>query len=346
MENEASLCPVCGSTIYESKSDGFGFDINCPRCGKYRIGKKAYPLLLAKDLKRRQRINLSYWLRGNPGSPLTSSSIEGLLDLPTAPPQQRADALLQYLGKRFPKPGTNIKLIIPSTDQKKKSGPPISFPGDGDLSYVTLLEMEGVSGSEDRDELNYIYYSYLQLDKQYLTKGPDSLLAQPTIRITPKGWSHVEMITSGDNTSEFCFVAMDFGALWNDVYINAVKPGIQEAGYAVMRVNDHEHNEYIPEKIISLIDKSKFVVAEFSSGNKGAYYEAGYARGSKKTVIYLCREDLIKEVHFDTNQINHILWEEGKLDEAKNAIRSRIEKTIGKGSFFPYSVQPPDGDDD
>ena len=337
MEKETSSCPVCGSKIHESASNGGEFDINCPRCGKYRIGKKTCLLLSAKDLERRQRINLSYWLRGNPDSILTSSSIEGLLDLPTAPPQQRADALLQYLGKRFPKPGTNIKLIIPSTDQKKKSGPPISFPGDGDLSYVTLLEMEGVSGSEDLDELNYIYYGYLQLEKGYLTNGPDSALAQPTIQITPTGWARIEKITAGNIDSNLVFIAMDFNKEWDTLLVNAIEPAVREAGYDPKRVDKHQHNNDITDEIISLIRQSRFVVGDFSSGNQGAYYEAGFAKGLGRRVINLCRKDCINHLHFDRRQINHILWEEGKWDEAKDAIRFRIEATIGKG---PLSFPP------
>ncbi|MBZ0167218.1 MAG: nucleoside 2-deoxyribosyltransferase, partial [Candidatus Omnitrophica bacterium] len=58
----------------------------------------------------------------------------------------------------------------------------------------------------------------------------------------------------------------------------------------------------------------------------GVYFEAGFAYGLGIPVIWCCREDNIKKLHFDTRQYNHLLWSNAK--ELKNKLISRIKATI------------------
>jgi hypothetical protein len=51
------------------------------------------------------------------------------------------------------------------------------------------------------------------------------------------------------------------------------------------------------------------MVADFTGQLAGVYYEAGFAMGLGRTVIWCCRKDEIGKLHFDTNHKNHIDWE-------------------------------------
>ena len=50
-------------------------------------------------------------------------------------------------------------------------------------------------------------------------------------------------------------------------------------------------------------------------GNQGAYWEAGYAEGLRKPVIYTCKKSVFETegTHFDTNHRVHVLWDAENL---------------------------------
>jgi nucleoside 2-deoxyribosyltransferase len=53
------------------------------------------------------------------------------------------------------------------------------------------------------------------------------------------------------------------------------------------------------------------VIADLTHDNNGAYWEAGFAEGLGRPVIYTCRKqkwDATKS-HFDTSHLNTIIWD-------------------------------------
>ena len=60
------------------------------------------------------------------------------------------------------------------------------------------------------------------------------------------------------------------------------------------------------------------------------YYEAGFAMGIGLPVIWTCREDERKGLHFDIRQYNCIFWD--TLDDTlRDKLRYRIESVLGRG---------------
>jgi nucleoside 2-deoxyribosyltransferase len=51
------------------------------------------------------------------------------------------------------------------------------------------------------------------------------------------------------------------------------------------------------------------VAADLSDDNAGAYWEAGFAEGLGKPVIYICREGV--NTHFDTDHRRTVRWSTG-----------------------------------
>ena len=75
------------------------------------------------------------------------------------------------------------------------------------------------------------------------------------------------------------------------------------------------------------IKNSRFVIAELSHHNNGAYYEAGYAYGLNKEVIHICSEEALNnELHFDVKQVNTITYK--NVDEIPEKLKRRIKATI------------------
>lgn len=88
------------------------------------------------------------------------------------------------------------------------------------------------------------------------------------------------------------------------------------------------HIDRIDAKIINDINDSFFVVADVTQQKHGVYFEAGYAQGIGKPVIWCVRKGDLKNVHFDTRQYNHIVWEDP--DEFKENLFELICAVIGK----------------
>ncbi len=73
--------------------------------------------------------------------------------------------------------------------------------------------------------------------------------------------------------------------------------------------------------------------------SRGAYYEAGFAHGLGKRVIFLCEKDFFEAkkneldikaggIHFDANHYTFIKWEWEEGEKLKNELRGYIEGAI------------------
>ena len=148
-------------------------------------------------------------------------------------------------------------------------------------------------------------------------------------RLTLDGWRRVEALEQGAvDKPKQCFVAMWFSGQMEPVYKTAIEPAIQAAGYDAMQMAFLEHNDDINDRIIAEIRKSRFVVADFTGNRGGVYFEAGFALGLGKPVIWTCKRSFFEEhgVHFDTQARNHILWDEPA--DLRRALQARIEATV------------------
>ena len=135
-----------------------------------------------------------------------------------------------------------------------------------------------------------------------------------------------------------CFIASAFDK--NDVdiiYKNVLAPILRKLSIKPLRVDKIEHNDDIDDKIISLIEESDLCIADLTYARPSVYYEAGYAFGRYKPVVYIVRKDHFKtinddpngllRVHFDLQMKNIISWSiKDKLFPKK--LEKRIIKII------------------
>lgn len=102
--------------------------------------------------------------------------------------------------------------------------------------------------------------------------------------------------------SRHAFMAMDFNE--DDIrdYFNQhLRGAVAQTGFQ-LRTTDH------PGKTADLIDNrmrvdlrtSRFVVCDLTHGNRGAYWEAGFAEGIGRPVFYICRRDVRDSTDKDT----------------------------------------------
>ncbi len=141
--------------------------------------------------------------------------------------------------------------------------------------------------------------------------------------------------------NEQVFVAMWFDeCLKKEVYEEGFKKGIEEAGYKAKRTDDDtHHSDKLDDRAKADIRQSRIVVADFTCEkftregrdkqeglpNGNVHYEAGFAHGLGRPVIYTCKDYL----RFDTRQINHIFWTDA-ADLARQ-LQARLEGQFGRG---------------
>jgi nucleoside 2-deoxyribosyltransferase len=75
---------------------------------------------------------------------------------------------------------------------------------------------------------------------------------------------------------------------------------------------------------------SRFVIADLTHNNNGAYWEAGFAEGLGRPVIYTCRkqESDANKSHFDTSHLNTIIWDPENLRDAATRLTATIRATL------------------
>jgi nucleoside 2-deoxyribosyltransferase len=144
--------------------------------------------------------------------------------------------------------------------------------------------------------------------------------------ITVAGWEKYEEIKRSGPLSNKCFVAMSCNDDLKDAYDNGIKKAVEEAGYQPVFIERKQHNEKICDLIIANIRECKFLVADVTGQRQNVYYEAGFAHGLDRQVIWTCKKDDIKNAHFDTRQYNHILWE--NAEDLRKKLLNRIKATI------------------
>ncbi|MHC4124718.1 MAG: nucleoside 2-deoxyribosyltransferase, partial [Planctomycetota bacterium] len=58
----------------------------------------------------------------------------------------------------------------------------------------------------------------------------------------------------------------------------------------------------------------------------GVYFEAGFAKGLGREVIFTVKEDDVEKLHFDTRQYNHIVYD--SPEDLYEKLYNRICATI------------------
>jgi hypothetical protein len=160
-----------------------------------------------------------------------------------------------------------------------------------------------------------------------------------------------ETMTAGANTPEETlrdlresrrrtneiFVIMAVRPELEAFFEQAVRPAGKAAGLKVVRIDREEPEGYITEPILSAIRRSVFVLADLTLERPNCYFEAGYAKGAFRRVVFTCRKDHdIRDqshrgqprVHFDVDASRITWWEPENLDEARRELEDRFLRVL------------------
>jgi hypothetical protein len=341
-------CPIWGTPAdVEPKDKHIRALIISPRAGgKYIV--QGYIEERIQQLDTKHKISLTNWIldKNRFGRPptITSKILEQAKSWPNLSVFQRADHLLRYYGKQTNHVGDEV-VFRANTAANALYGN--KDDGTGHLGEE-FYEMMAWSGSCQENELLFLL-NFLS-EKCFLSKiGAISSSYKNKIgyveyiyTITPKGYAHLEELDGANPESSQAFVAMWFDDSMKNAYEKGIEPAIYDSGYKPMLINQKQHIGKIDDQIIAEIRRSRFLVADFTAGEKdcgkdetihvprgGVYYEAGFAQGLNIPVIWTCKKDQMERIHFDTRQFNHITWE--NAEDLYEQLKNRIGAVIGDG---------------
>jgi nucleoside 2-deoxyribosyltransferase len=310
-ERVMGLCFICGAECSGQPYEGQAFAVSCTNCGSYII---SHPATTVLDIHAQNK--LSILLRER------SIKKKGPIAIFTKQPSQELPHItwpiytLEEMISKFP------NKISDRIDRTLVNLAAVTnFPG-AKLQITAKDKSLFFTQSNDNNEVFFLINQLIA--DEYIT----GIAGFPSdIVVTVKGWNRVaELEQASSEESKQVFVAMWFSDEMEGAYETAIKAAIEELGYTAMRIDKKEHNNMIDDEIIAEIKKSKFLIADFTGSRGGVYFEAGYAMGLGTPVIWMCRHDHLKEVHFDTRQYSHIVWE--NEDDLYKRLLNRIRATI------------------
>ncbi|MYD62776.1 MAG: hypothetical protein F4W91_17190 [Gemmatimonadetes bacterium] len=318
--NEESRCPIWDIwASEESVGDRDGKLMNSPRAGgRYFIARTAIACLTQLDDRGKAR--LISWLvdqrrLGVKCPEIDSNTITMAKQRKDLSVHDRADRLLQYIEGQTVEIGTEFV-----------------FTPREVISTPIAAWSESLSQEEVQYLLNYLDKQGWIALREY---PPGKYNIEIGYTLTVEGYARLAELEKANAESSKGFVAMWFDESTQKAWAEGIKRGIEDAGYEAVRIDQKEHNNKIDDEIIAEIKRSRFVVADFTQGKDGArggvYYEAGFAHGLGIEVIFTCREDALQNVHFDTRQYNHIVWE--TPEELRQRLAARISAVIGDGPY-------------
>jgi hypothetical protein len=316
-------CPICLSV------DGYGHQSlhagpidgtreECEVCGTFLCSRNAKDDYLNPERAKTTalvRACLSHWLR-------LRQTTEWDADIPLV---LSTDVESAYAGDlSLPSPGQQATNIIRFVgDQTRETGAPLpNLPPEfhavvgsmrREFSFRLLFELadEGLLTAKDASSRD----------------GFDAL----SVRLTLRGWARYEAEQKGKVSGNYAFLALKFKDDVLDPFVEShVKPAVAELGYELRTMLDTARAGIIDNLMRIDIRDAAFVIADLTHDNNGSYWEAGYAEGLGKPVLYICERSKFAalKTHFDTNHSTTVQWEISDPDTFKRDLVATLKRSL------------------
>ena len=214
-----------------------------------------------------------------------------------------------------------VDIIRKIGDEISESGKPIrQFSTEDDFSAQLIEELMRIG--------------LVKFEKKLLLDGSEAMFW--SLNLTLKGWEQYKAEKRGDLAGDYGFIAMQFNDPNLDSLVrDVVKPAVKEGtGYDLVDMRDVPRAGIIDNIMRVQIRGAAFVIADLTHDNLGAYWEAGYAEGLGKPVIYICERGKFeeKQTHFDTNHCTTVLWSRDDPDQFSRELIATLRRSLEDGA--------------
>jgi len=300
--------------------DFCGFE--CPRCGRWAIksDSSGLELTIARKIENHERSlhlrsRLSHILQRQQANvrdyrwaEFSPSDLDSWrLEEPLPSPVEQLDELVIWIGQHQQSSAESARAKLPGLSAW--IGASITKPASD----------SGVGWLLDQDEAT-----------EFIERRGDEGSAL-LLRLTMAGWARYEALKRRNVESKRVLMAMKFGDPELDAVVkDCFAPAVERAGFELRTLTQKQPAGLIDDQLRVALRMSRFVVADLTHDNNGAYWEAGFAEGLGRPVIYTCRESKWKKTasHFDTNHLVTIIWDPADLEQAAQQLSATIRATF------------------
>jgi hypothetical protein len=317
MAEELTNCPICTRSVPKDGVSDHGerATIRCSRCGSFTFTGTVYRMLESRQLEPFQRAALMHRVRiasSRPGFVLDSSVLKlWLNDLRLPSPSEQIENLILWLAENLRAAGDTVDLI---SDEYQAV---VGAADDGGFAWV-------LKQAESHGWVQGHFADYLDGSAQLINAT-----------LTLAGWQLADSLRKAGRASKQAFIAMKFGDAELDALVrDHLVPAVESTGFKLRALNEGQPAGLIDDQLRVAIRRARFILVDLTHGNRGAYWEAGFAEGLGKPVIYLCREDIFNGVdpdrkpHFDTSHLVTILWKPEAAADAASRLAACIRATL------------------
>jgi len=307
-------CPVCESTVKEFGEDPRGGDVdyyNCPNCSAFFIPQGTVAEVGRMSVEMRAALSRRIWLRRfDKGYFFITPEIlrQIPLELLCGPVEQLENLITLWGEEQGDHVGTRLNWVYE--------------------------DLRAAIGAITEADVRYVFQE--AADRELLQGQTHGHISYAGV-LTFKGWEAYERLQQGRTESRNVFMAMPFGYPEVTNMVDTVfRPAVAATGFRLRRLDDDAPAGLIDHRMRVEIRGCRFLIADLTHGNHGAYWEAGYAEGLGKQVIYTCSKPHFDEhkTHFDTNHCTTVIWDPAAPDQAAKILQATIRAT------FPEEATP------
>lgn len=310
----SDVCPICSSQLKNLTRNPAGRDANtysCPLCGDFVLSGTLIATL-PNTLKREKdaAAKISHALRTmqqiNRGAELYTTTVDAILKQPLPRPREQADLLIRWLAE--------------------------NVAGPGETTWVEPSTHSSIIGAKTPEGFSLILRHLFNVG--LVTGNLSEAIGAPGrahATLSFDGWEYYEKLRQGGATYRKAFMAMKFGDADLDHLLETIfKPSAKMAGFELFRLDDFPRAGLIDDRLRVEIQASDFLVADLTHDNLGAYWEAGYAEGLGKPVIYTCERSKFEsqKTHFDTNHHLTVIWDKTQPTQSGETLKATIRATL------------------
>jgi len=310
------FCFVCKS---ESKIESTSwanqryFGVTCPRCGKYQM-TDIVAGYLSRELNTVSKVAV-----------LSHSIYKMQRNKEQEFPLLDWDIIQRCLANPLPKPTEQMNsFIFWLGDNTPSFGEELDVNGLTMQAEISAGTQEGVGAVVD-----YLVERGFVEHKKITTAKDEPL--QFKLKLKMAGWEYYEKLKQGNIASRKAFMAMQYGDKELDEIVEKYfRPAVKATGLVLYRLDDAPKAGLIDDHLKIEIRTSRILIADLTHENRGAYWEAGFAEGLGKPVIYTCEASKFDKqyTHFDTNHHTTIKWDRNNLEKAAVDLKNTIRETL------------------
>jgi hypothetical protein len=298
---ENGFQPYCDWVFEDGPSPVPAQEANCQQCGQYYLlgSLNDYYMADLVDTPKKTALSCATRQASESGKPLRLTR-ENAAKFAGAHVETRVsdnmDNLLRWIAKRAPRPSSTMTVSI-----------------ETDFTVVDCL-----GPNEFQQYLSWLTTNSLVGDSGIPGRGPYFL--------TLDGWNRLQPPGRPGGKPGQCFIAMWFDPTMDEVELE-IANAVEDSGFKrPLRIDKKEHNNQITDELLAAIRDSEFIIADVTEHRPNVYYEAGFAKGLGREVIYCCRKDNFENRHFDVSTINHVVWDDPA--DLRKKLAARIKGTI------------------